>query len=116
MDIIFIEQLTVFTTIGIYDWEQIIQQKLLIDIKIGNNKKITVKNYSNGYYLDYAQISKLIIKHIESQKFMLIEHVAQKISEIILNKFDCSWVKVKVCKPSAIARAKQVSVIIKRTK
>ena len=40
MDIVFIEQLTVFTTIGAYDWEQTIQQKLLLDIEMPG---ITVK-------------------------------------------------------------------------
>lgn len=34
MDIVFIEQLTVFTTIGVYDWEQGIQQKLVLDVEM----------------------------------------------------------------------------------
>ncbi len=34
MDIVFIEQLTVITTIGVYDWEQGIQQKLVFDIEM----------------------------------------------------------------------------------
>ncbi len=29
MDIVFIEQLSVITTIGVYDWEQTIEQKLV---------------------------------------------------------------------------------------
>lgn len=32
MDIVFIEQLSVITTIGVYDWEQTIEQKLVFDI------------------------------------------------------------------------------------
>ena len=35
MDIVFIEQLSVITTIGVYDWEQDIEQKLLLDIEMG---------------------------------------------------------------------------------
>ncbi|MDU7866364.1 MAG: FolB domain-containing protein, partial [Pantoea sp.] len=34
MDIVFIEQLTVFTTIGVYDWEQGMQQKLVLDVEM----------------------------------------------------------------------------------
>ncbi len=34
MDIVFIEQLSVITTIGVYDWEQTIEQKLAFDIEM----------------------------------------------------------------------------------
>ncbi len=40
MDIVFIEELSVITTIGVYDWEQTIQQKLVFDIEWAG---ITVK-------------------------------------------------------------------------
>ena len=40
MDIVFIEQLSVITTIGVYDWEQTIEQKLVFDIEIAwDNRK-----------------------------------------------------------------------------
>ncbi|MGL4860813.1 MAG: bifunctional dihydroneopterin aldolase/7,8-dihydroneopterin epimerase, partial [Enterobacteriaceae bacterium] len=32
MDIIFIEQLSAITTIGVYPWEQEIKQKLIFDL------------------------------------------------------------------------------------
>ena len=34
MDIVFKEQLSVITTIGVYDWEQTIEQKLVFDIEM----------------------------------------------------------------------------------
>lgn len=40
MDIVFIEQLSVITTIGVYDWEQTIEQKLVFDIEMAwDNRK-----------------------------------------------------------------------------
>ncbi|MDT9587384.1 MAG: dihydroneopterin aldolase [Candidatus Arsenophonus melophagi] len=116
MDIIFIEQLSVFTTIGVYDWEQTIQQKLLLDIEMGWNNEYVAKNDQVEYYLDYAQVSQVISQYIEKRKFFLIERVAQEVANIILNKFKSEWVRVKVSKFSAIARAKKVGVIIERTK
>lgn len=116
MDIIFIEQLSVFTTIGAYDWEQTIQQKLLLDIEMGWDNQRAAKSDPVKNYLDYAQISQVVIKHIETQKFALIERVAQEIADIILNQFNSCWVRVKVCKPGAVAQAKQVGVIIERRK
>lgn len=116
MDIIFIEQLSVFTTIGAYDWEQTIQQKLLLDIEMGWDNQQAAKSDPVENCLDYAQVSQVVINHIETQTFALIERVAQEIADIILNQFNSCWVRVKVCKPGAVAQAKQVGVIIERTK
>ena len=45
MDIVFIEQLSVITTIGVYDWEQTIEQKLVFDIEMAwdNRKALTLQ-------------------------------------------------------------------------
>ncbi|WMY95746.1 MAG: dihydroneopterin aldolase [Arsenophonus sp.] len=116
MDIIFIKELTVFTTIGVYDWEQTIKQKLLIDIKIGYENNLFSKSDDIKYFLDYAEISQIVIKNIEKKQFKLIESVAQDVADIILNQFDIYWVCIKVTKLTAIPRAKQVGVIIQRKK
>lgn len=115
MDIIFIKKLSVFTQIGIHNWEKEIKQKLSITIKIGFNKK-KLSQKKNKNYIDYDKISKIVIKKIENKKHSLIEDVAQYIAKIILKKFNCYWVKIKVQKPNAILQAKNVGIIIKRKK
>ncbi|VAY02197.1 Dihydroneopterin aldolase [Arsenophonus endosymbiont of Aleurodicus dispersus] len=116
MDIVFIERLLVFTTIGVYDWEQTIQQKLLLDIEIGCDNQRAAKSDQVEYCVDYAMISQMVIQHIETKKFALIERVAQEVADLILNQFYSCWVRVKVCKPGAVEQAKQVGVIIERIK
>ena len=44
MDIVFIEQLSVITTIGVYDWEQTIEQKLVFDIEMGWDNRKSAKS------------------------------------------------------------------------
>ncbi|WMY96872.1 MAG: dihydroneopterin aldolase [Arsenophonus sp.] len=116
MDIIFIKKLQVFTTIGVYDWEQTIKQKLLIDIKIGYDNNFFSKSDNKKYFLDYAEISQIVVKNIEKKQFKLIENVAENIADILLNKFDIYWVCIKVVKSNAIPKAKKVGVIIQRKK
>ncbi|MFP3014404.1 MAG: dihydroneopterin aldolase [Arsenophonus sp.] len=116
MDIIFIKQLSVFTRIGVYEWEKTIKQKLLLDIKIKCDIQQSAKSDKVKYCLDYAKISQAIIKYIETRKFELIERVAQEVSNMILNQFNTCWVQVKVSKPEAVLHAKEVGVIIERTK
>ncbi|EFL91206.1 hypothetical protein REG_1873 [Candidatus Regiella insecticola LSR1] len=67
MDIIFIEQLSVITTIGVYDWEQKTQQKLLLDVEIGCEKGKAAKTDEVKDCLNYADISKAIIEHIKKK-------------------------------------------------
>lgn len=43
LDKVFIEQLEVITTIGVYDWEQQIKQKLILDIEMAHDNKLRVK-------------------------------------------------------------------------
>lgn len=115
MDIIFIEQLSVITTIGVYDWEQKTQQKLLLDVEIGCEKGKAAKTDEVKDCLNYADISKAIIEHIKKNPCALIERVAENVAALLLKKFATPWVRVKVSKPGAIAEALNVSVIIERS-
>ncbi|EEQ11023.1 Dihydroneopterin aldolase [Yersinia mollaretii ATCC 43969] len=114
MDIVFIEELSVITTIGVYDWEQTIQQKLVFDIEMGwDNRKAAASDDVNDC-LSYADISDSVIKHVESQRFALVERVAEEIAELLLQRFNSPWVRIKVSKPGAVAQARNVSVVIER--
>ncbi len=114
MDIIFIEELTVITTIGVYDWEKNIHQKLIFDIEMGfDNRKITSSENINDY-LSYADICDAIIQYVEPNFFTLVEQVAEGLSEILLERFHAPWMRIKVSKPGAVVHASQVGVIIER--
>ncbi|MXP67702.1 dihydroneopterin aldolase [Pantoea sp. Aalb] len=113
MDILFIKQLTVFTTIGIYDWEKDIQQKLLFDIEIAYNSNSKI-HYNVNNYLSYTDISNSIFHYLQDKKFSLIEHIAQEIAQLLMNQFKIDGIRIKVEKPGAIAQAKTVGVYIER--
>lgn len=64
MDIVFIDQLSVITTIGVYDWEQTIQQKLVFDVEMAwDNRKAAASDDVNDC-LSYADVSEAIINHV----------------------------------------------------
>ncbi|WP_447871701.1 bifunctional dihydroneopterin aldolase/7,8-dihydroneopterin epimerase [Serratia fonticola] len=114
MDIVFIEELTVITTIGVYDWEQTIQQKLVFDIEMAwDNRQAAVSDDVNDC-LSYADISDAVIQHVQPNRFALVERVAEEVSEILLRRFKSPWVRIKVSKPGAVAHASRVGVIIER--
>ncbi|MBX9475794.1 bifunctional dihydroneopterin aldolase/7,8-dihydroneopterin epimerase [Yersinia enterocolitica] len=114
MDIVFIEELSAITTIGVYDWEQTIQQKLVFDIEMGwDNRKAAASDDVNDC-LSYADISDAVIKHVEMQRFALVERVAEEIADLLLQRFNSPWVRIKVSKPGAVAQARNVGVVIER--
>ncbi|MCU6673302.1 bifunctional dihydroneopterin aldolase/7,8-dihydroneopterin epimerase [Leclercia adecarboxylata] len=116
MDIVFIEQLSVITTIGVYDWEQTIEQKLVFDIEMGWDNVAAAKSDDVNDCLSYADVSEAVISHVEGQRFALVERVAEEVAELLLNRFNSPWVRIKVSKPGAVARAVNVGVIIERSK
>jgi 7,8-dihydroneopterin aldolase/epimerase/oxygenase len=114
MDIVFIEELSVITVIGVYDWEQAIQQKLVLDIEMGWDNRKAAASDDVTDCLSYADISDAVTKHVESQSFALVERVAEEIAELLRQRFNSPWVRIKVSKPGAVAQARNVGVVIER--
>lgn len=69
MDIVFIEQLSVITTIGVYDWEQTIEQKLVFDIEMAWDNRKSAKSDDVADCLSYADIADTVINHVEGGRF-----------------------------------------------
>ncbi|OCG16832.1 dihydroneopterin aldolase [Gilliamella sp. App6-5] len=114
-DRVLIEGLTVLTTIGVYDWEKTIKQKLILDLEMAWDNQPAGESDNVSLCLDYFKVSQSITQFIESSKFELIECVAEKVAEMIIKQFAVNWLKVKVSKPNAIVNAQNVAVLIERT-
>ncbi|MDA0117283.1 bifunctional dihydroneopterin aldolase/7,8-dihydroneopterin epimerase [Vibrio sp. T11.5] len=114
MDKVFIEQLEVITTIGVYDWEQEIKQKLVLDIEMAHDNQPAGKSDDVADALDYAQVSSAVLSHIESGRFLLVERVAEEVAQLIMTQFSVPWVKIRLTKPGAVPQASGVGVIIER--
>lgn len=114
MDIVFIEQLSIITTIGVFDWEQTIEQRLVFDIEMAWDNRPAGKSDDVADCLSYADVSDAIINHVQSGKFALVERVAEEVAELLMTRFKTPWVKIKLSKPGAVAQAVNVGVIIQR--
>ena len=99
---------------SVYDWEQTIEQKLVFDIEMAWDNRKAAASDDVSDCLSYADISELVINHVEGGRFALVERVAEEIADLLLQKFNSPWVRIKVSKPGAVARAANVGVIIER--
>lgn len=113
-DRVLIEGLTISTTIGVYDWEKKIKQKLILDLEMAWDNQPAGKSDDISLCLDYFQVSQTISTFIQSSKFELIECVAEQVADLVIKKFGVKWIKVKVSKPGAITNANNVAVLIER--
>lgn len=114
MDIVFIEQLTVITTIGVYDWEQTIDQKLVFDIEMAWDNRAAAGSDDVHDCLSYADVSEAVISHVSGGRFALVERVAEEVAQLLLARFNSPWIRLKVSKPGAVPQAANVGVVIER--
>ena len=114
MDRVFIEELTVFAQIGVYDWEQQIKQKLVFDLEMAGDCKQAAEPDDVAYCLNYAEVSQVIIDYVESKPFLLIERVAYEVADLLESRYQLQGLKIKLSKPKAVAQARNVGVLIVR--
>ena len=112
---IYVEDLRVKGTIGIFDWEKKIKQEISLSYEIDHDNFSASKEDKIEATTDYKTITKKIISFIEENKFELVETFAEKIAEMVIKDFDVNWIKLRVSKPGALRFSKDVGVIIERT-
>lgn len=115
MDKIFIRELQLKTTIGIFEWEKKIKQNIIIDLEFAIDNRQAALNDDINETINYDQVITTIQTITEHQSFNLVETLAEKIADTLLQKFKTSWLKISINKIGAIKQAKGVGVIIERS-
>lgn len=113
MDSLNIKALNVATRIGVHDWEQKINQQLLIDISIPADFSQCHDDLANT--IDYDALCSQVTEFTESNAFQLIESVAEQVAQLILHQFKVSQVTVGISKPHAVKNAAQIQVVVTRS-
>lgn len=114
MDIIYLSDLCIETVIGIYDWEREIKQTVSLDIEMATDIRKAAASDAIEDTLDYKSVAKRIIAFVEESEFQLVETLAERICEIIINEFNVPWVKLRLNKKGAVRGSRDVGVIIER--
>ena len=114
MDTVFIRDLEIETVIGIYDWERKIKQVISIDLDMGADIRQAAASDSIDDALNYKAVAKRLIDFVEASHFQLVETLAERICDIILQEFAVPWVRLELHKPGAVSGSRSVGVIIER--
>lgn len=116
MDTIYLTDLKIETVIGIFEWERRVKQTVSIDLEMSTDVARAARTDSIADALDYKAVSKAVIEFVENSSFQLVETLAERVAELILQQFGVAQVRLRVNKRGAIRGARDVGVVIERTR
>ncbi|MCI5106420.1 MAG: dihydroneopterin aldolase [Pseudomonadales bacterium] len=114
MDIVYIHDLEIKTIIGIFDWEREQRQVVCLNLEMAADNRRAAASDAIEDALDYKSVAKRLIDFVETSDFFLVETLAERVAEIVLNEFNVPWVKLQLGKPGAVTGSTDVGVIIER--
>lgn len=114
MDILFLNELRVTTTIGIYAWEQAIKQPVVFNLELGIDTQRAAQSENIEDALDYATVAERLTQYISANQYQLLETLAEQAAQFLLQEFQLSWLRLRVSKPGAVANTKEVGLLIER--
>jgi len=114
MDIIFLRGLQIETIVGIFDWERVNRRIVVLDLEMATDNRKAAATDAIADALDYGEVSRRVIDFVEASSFFLVETLAERICEIILDEFKVPWVRLVLNKKGAIGGETDVGVIIER--
>ena len=114
MDIIYLHDLKIECIIGIWEWERRIKQTIILDLDMAADIRRAAATDKIEDTLNYKAVSKRLLEFVGNSQFQLVETLAEKVAEILLNEFKLQLVRVRVNKKGAVRGAGDVGVIIER--
>jgi len=115
MDKVLVEGLRVNAVIGVFEWERQIEQPVLIDLVMAVDTRAAALSDDIQDAVNYALVAEQVSELTKSLKPQLLETLANKMAEMILNNFSAvQTVQVKVKKPLAVKGAQAVGIEIIR--
>jgi dihydroneopterin aldolase len=115
MDILFIQDLKVSTTIGVYAWERQLKQTLILDLELGVDILAAAKNDDLEKAVDYSMLCERVQSYLGDQSFQLLETLAENTAQFLLQEYQLPWIKLKVSKHGCVPKAKCVGLVVERS-
>lgn len=116
MDTIYIHDLRVDAVIGVFEWERRIKQAVIFDIEMAADVRRAASSDRIEDTLDYKAVAKRVIAFVGQSDFQLVETLAERVAAIILDEFQVPWVRLKLNKQGAVRGARDIGVVIERTR
>jgi dihydroneopterin aldolase len=113
-DIVLIDSLTLDASIGVFDWEKQVKQRLVFNLELYCDFSKASQSDELEDAVNYAQVCDEIEALLAKKHYQLLEFLAEKICCHIFECFSVSAINLSIFKPEAVAKTKNVGVKIFR--
>ena len=114
MDTIFISELKLDASIGIYAWEHQVAQTIQLDVELAVDASRCARSGRIADTVDYAKVVARIGDTLAGRHFTLIEKLAEELATMILGEFDTPWVRISIAKLAPLRGVKKLGLTIER--
>lgn len=108
------EGLNLDASIGVFEWEKKIKQRLVFDIELFCDFSAASQSDDIKDAVNYAQVCEEIAKLISLKHYQLLEFLAERICCHLFDCFNVSAIKLSIFKPEAVPRTTSVGVKVFR--
>ena len=116
MDIVYLNELEIETVVGIYPWERQVKQAVVLDLEMGADIRRAAASDCIKEALDYKAVAKRLIDFVSHNEFQLVETLAERSAELVLQEFPVQWLRLRLNKRGAVRGARGVGIIIERSR
>lgn len=114
-DRIQIHDLLLRCIVGINPEERVKKQDVIITMTLYSDLRQAGRSDNIDDAVNYKDLTKRVVDHVEASSYFLVEKLAQSIAEIAVREFKVERAVVSVEKPGALRFARSVGVVIERT-
>lgn len=115
MDKVKIREFEIEAIVGLYPWERVVRQTLLLDIDLAADIRQAAMGDDLRFTVDYSAVCEAVTVLAQQGKFKLIETLGEKVAQLVIQQFSVSWVRVAVHKMDVMTHVRRVGVEIERT-
>lgn len=111
---VFIQGLTLYSLIGVYDFERVEKQRVILDLELETDLSKAARTDDVSDTLDYGKLSQRLEEIANNSEFKLLEALADEMLNMIFTEFNPKHVRIVMHKPDILSNTKSVGIIIER--
>jgi 7,8-dihydroneopterin aldolase/epimerase/oxygenase len=113
-DVVFVQGLQLDASVGVFDWEKQIRQRLRFDLELYTDFSAAAQSDAIADAVDYAAVCERIQNVISLDHYQLLERLAETIIRALFEQFRVERIVLSLHKPGAVPGTDSVGVKVDR--
>jgi len=115
-DTVFLRGLEIDCVIGAYEEERAAPQTVVIDLDLTCDVAHAARRDELDDAIDWSEVARSISDFVVTARCRLVETLAVRVADLLLNRFEIEQARVRIRKPGAARYATEVGVEVVRTR